>query len=230
MESPSSNVMKGVNSYGRELSREDIERKLHRNFVGGLWEELGQLQLEFLMAQGLMPYHRLLDIGCGCLRGGIQYIRYLENGNYCGLDVNSSLIQAGLQEIEEAGLSDKHPSLLVDDRFRFDRFGGTFDFMVSVSLFTHLPMNIIIRCLRQARQQLKPDGTYFSTYFEAPYPAHLDRLQQGSGEVITNYDADPFHYSCEEISWMAGIAGLDVRLIGDWNHPRNQKMAAFSIR
>ncbi len=38
--------------------------------VGGLWDEIGQLQFDFLRAKGLLPRHKLLDFGCGSLRGG----------------------------------------------------------------------------------------------------------------------------------------------------------------
>ena len=224
------NSMSSINAYGNELTKDDIDKKIHRDFVGGLWEELGQLQFEFLKAQGLRPFHKLLDIGCGCLRGGLHYIRYLEEGNYFGLDVNISLIQAGLLEIEEAGLEDRHPRLLADDQFRLDKFGETFDFMVSISVFTHLPMNIIIRCLSEARKHLKPGGVYFSTFFEAPESAYLDMFHHDPGGIITNYDSDPFHYSFEELSWMARVSGMEAELIGDWNHPRNQRMAKFYIR
>ena len=224
------NAMLGINSYGRELTQEDIERNAHRSFVGGLWEELGKLQFEFLKEQGLHPFHKLADIGCGCLRGGIHFIRYLDQGNYYGLDLNRSLIEAGIHEITKESLESKYPNLLLDDRFRLDKFGETFDFMISISLFTHLPMNIIIRCLSEARKRLKPDGAYFSTFFEAPTPAYLHSLTHQPGGIITNYDSDPFHYSFEELSWMAAVSGLEAHLIGDWHHPRNQKMASFSIR
>ncbi len=230
MDTQKENLMRGINSYGMELTKDDIRKKNHRDFIGGLWEELGQLQYDFLKAQGLKPFHKFLDIGCGCLRGGLYYIRYLEEGNYYGLDVNTSLIEAGMLEIEEAGLEDKHPKLIVDDQFRLDRFGENFDFMVSISVFTHLPMNIIIRCLNEVRKYLKPSGVYFSTFFEAPKPAYLDELHHDPGGIITKYDSDPFHYSFEELSWMADISGLRAELIGDWNHPRNQKMAVFSIQ
>jgi cyclopropane fatty-acyl-phospholipid synthase-like methyltransferase len=219
--------MIGVNSYGQELKKEDIENKFHRNFIGGLWEEIGYLQFDFLKKQGLKPFHKLLDIGCVCLRGGLHYIRYLEKGNYYGLDINNSLIQAGVLEIKEAGLENKYPNLLVENQFKLDKFGQNFDFMVSISLFTHLPINIIIRCLSKARKHLNSTGAYYSTFFQAPKSAYLDKIHQYPGDIITNYDSDPFHYLFEELSWMASISGLEVRLIGDWNHPRNQKMAVF---
>ena len=38
--------------------------------IGGLWDEMGKHQFEFLQSKGLEPQHKLLDIGCGSLRGG----------------------------------------------------------------------------------------------------------------------------------------------------------------
>ena len=139
------NLMLGINSYGKELTKEDISNKVHRDFVGGLWSELGQLQFEFLKQFGLQSHHKLLDIGCGSLRGGIHFIKYLDRGNYYGLDINASLIEAAKLEVKQELLEDKTPHLLVDDQFSIDKFGEKFDFMLSISLFTHLPINNIIR-------------------------------------------------------------------------------------
>lgn len=50
--------------------------------IGGNWEEMGQMQLDFLVARGLAPHHRLLDLGCGTLRAGRHFIRLLEAGNF----------------------------------------------------------------------------------------------------------------------------------------------------
>lgn len=223
------NTMKGVNAYFKELSSEEIGKKVHRGFVGGLWDELGQLQLEFLIKSGLKQNHKLLDIGCGCLRGGLYYLKYLNEGNYFGLDINRSLIEAGKIQVEEAGLSHKKPNLLIDDSFSVDKFGTKFDFMVSVSVFTHLPFNIIVRCLNKVRENLLPHGVYYSTYFQAPTPSHLEPITQKPGDIVTKYDSDPFHYSIDELAYMAELAKLDLTVIGDWSHPRNQKMAAFSL-
>jgi cyclopropane fatty-acyl-phospholipid synthase-like methyltransferase len=221
--------MKGVNAYFKELSNEEISKKVHRRFIGGLWDELGQLQLDFLIKSGLKQNHKLLDIGCGCLRGGLYYLKYLNDGNYFGLDINQSLIDAGKIEVDEAGLSHKKLNLIVDDAFSLDKFGTKFDFMVSVSVFTHLPFNNIVRCLNRARKNLLPGGTYYSTYFQAPTPSHLEPIRQEPGDIVTKYDSDPFHYSIEELAYMAKLAKLKLNDIGDWGHPRNQKMAAFTL-
>ena len=50
------------NSYDRRLTVEEIRLGFHRDFVGGMWVELGRLQLEFLKHQGLLPAHSLLDV------------------------------------------------------------------------------------------------------------------------------------------------------------------------
>jgi len=58
-----------------------VERDPH-SAVGGMWEQIGQLQFDFLVNHGLEPNHKLLDIGCGTLRGGRHFITYLVPGNY----------------------------------------------------------------------------------------------------------------------------------------------------
>jgi SAM-dependent methyltransferase len=98
----------------------------------------------------------LLDLGCGALRGGLHFIRYLDTGNYYGMDVNASLIDAGKRELEEAKLADRKPQLLVTEGFELGAFATTFDYAIAVSVFTHLPMNHIIQCLVNVRPVLRP--------------------------------------------------------------------------
>ena len=154
--------------YGRELTAAEVARRRHRAFVGGKWDEIGQLQFDFLKACGLRPQHRLLDVGCGALRGGIHFIRYLDPGHYHGIDMNASLIRAGQTvELVEAGLQDRRPRLLVNDAFEFARFDAKFEFALAVSVFTHLPINSIQRCLINLAAVLEPGGRFYATYFEA---------------------------------------------------------------
>ena len=106
--------MKGVNQYWYQLSRSQIASGQHRVFVGDLWQEIGRLQIDFMREKGLAPHHKLLDIGCGSLRGGIHFVEFLENENYYGIDVNQSLLVAGQQELMSANLLSKRPNLLAN--------------------------------------------------------------------------------------------------------------------
>ena len=220
--------LKGVNQYWQQLTAEEIAAGEHRDFVGGMWDEIGNLQMEFLKAQGLLPHHRLVDIGCGSLRGGVPFVRYLDRGNYYGFDVNASLIEAGRRELAQSGLAGKGPNLLVEDKFRMTRFRVSFDYAVAQSVFTHLYMNHIARCLAEAKKVLKPEGKLFATFFEAPSPVHLEPVEHEPGGVVTSFDADPFHYSFSEIERLAEAAALSVEYLGDWGHPRDQRMLCFS--
>lgn len=221
------NSMLGINPYGRELTWFGIKGQRHRGAVGGMWDEIGELQYQFVKKKGLSPQHRLLDVGCGCLRGGINFMKFLEKGNYYGFDVNESFIKAGKIEIKNKGLIDKEPNLLVNDNFDFDLYGESFDVALALSVFTHLPINNIIHCLLAIKTVLKDEGTFYATFFEAPEDGHIKPLQHTPGDIITYYNKNPYHYSFEELSWMADIAGMRVDKETDWKHPRNQKMVAF---
>src|SRR5262249_29760893 len=153
------------------LTSAEIAALEHRNFVGGLWQEIGTLQLDFLLRHGLRLHHKMLDIGCGALRCGIPIIRYLDKGNYYGLDNNASVIEAGNYELKNEELTGKQPKLLVNDRFEIGRFRVLFDFAIAQSVFTHLDMNLILHCLVETRKNLARNAKFFSTFFLAPWPA-----------------------------------------------------------
>lgn len=186
--------MVGVNEYHRALSDSEIAEGVHRQLVGGMWEEIGQLQLRFLLSQGLKPAHALVDVGCGALRGGVHLVRFLAPRRYFGLDINASLIRAGGKELEDAGLAAKQPRLLVNDKFELFRFGQRFDFGIAVSLFTHLRhlrQEHIARCLSEMRKVMHSKSRYYCSYFEAPTPVHRTPVYHTPGDVTTYYDADP---------------------------------------
>ncbi len=220
-------AMRGVNGYWRALDADDIRRGEHRTMVGAMWDDIGHLQFEFLRAQGLEPRHRLLDVGCGALRGGVHFVRYLEPGRYCGLDANASLIEAGHHELAAAGLADRGARLAADGGFDVGRFGERFDMAIAVSLVTHLYANHIQICLARVAQALAPGGRFYVTFFEAPRAAHLAPITHAPGEITTHYANDPFHQSFDELAMLGARAGLRATLIGDFGHPRGQRMALF---
>ena len=68
-------------------------------------------QIRFLIQQGLKPHHKLLDYGCGTLRGGIPLIEYLDTSRYYGYEIRPEVLREARQELQESGLSDKQPYL-----------------------------------------------------------------------------------------------------------------------
>jgi SAM-dependent methyltransferase len=219
--------MKNTNSYWKQLTKKEIKNGDHRQFTGGLWEEIGLLQFDFLKKQGLLPEHRFLDVGCGSLRGGIHFIQYLNTGNYFGLDVNASLIEAGKLELAAINCIEKQPNLLVNDKFEFSKFGVQLDFALAFSVFSHLFSNQIGRCLVEVEKVLNPQGAFFATFFQAPSPLYLPNINHQPGNMTSKLDSDPFHYSIDEIQLLAKHAGLKAELVAGWEHPRAQKMICF---
>jgi SAM-dependent methyltransferase len=206
----------------------------HRQAVGGLWDEIGELQFEFLRSQGLEPEHHLLDCGCGSLRGGVRFVAYLESGHYCGIDADGDLLAAGRRELEQAGLDGKAVQLRHSSSFDVAAFDRRFDFALAQSLFTHLDINAILRCILSVERVLKPGGTFFATYFRSPSgtrdPAVLSAAEHPTSDgmrVTTSVDADPYHYGFDLFEWLCEPTSLTVQEAPNFQHPRDQRMLAL---
>lgn len=220
------------NRYGRRrLRREQVEAGVHRKFVGGLWDEMGALQFDFLVESGgLTPDMTLLDLGCGSLRGGVRFVEYLNPGNYYGLDLNESLVEAGYTvEIPRAGLEGRleRDHLRVTDDFDATPFGVSFDRVIAVSVWSHLPFNHIQRSLYEVSRVLEPEGSFYTSFFVADEARLMQPVDHEPGGVTTHRDRDPFHYLWEDILYACRPFDLGAELVGDWNHPRDQQMARF---
>lgn len=137
--------------------------------VGGLTEVLGKLQFDFLKSQGMQPHHRMLDIGCGNLRGGIHAIRYLDVGRYTGFDLSAVKIAQARDVVEKEGLTEKKPTLIVNDGPLTFEGLGTFDFLLAQSVFTHLPREEVAKCFTNVRKVMAPDAPFYFTFFEGDY-------------------------------------------------------------
>ncbi|WP_163328935.1 class I SAM-dependent methyltransferase [Desulfurobacterium thermolithotrophum] len=199
--------------------------------VGGMWEEIGKLQFEFLVSEGLKPEHYLLDIGCGSLRGGIHFVKYLKTNHYFGIDKDKNLLEAGIHELKVNKLIHKQPVLVQMENFEFQILKQKFDYALAQSVFTHLPLNSIIRCIVNVEKVLKPGGKLYATIFENPFGKfHLEPILQSNAadsKIISYFDKDPYHYNFKIFKWICKGTKLEVKYIGDWGHPRNQKMLLF---
>ncbi|MBC7284278.1 class I SAM-dependent methyltransferase, partial [Hoeflea sp.] len=219
------------NYYDRKWVEAAVGTGQHRDVIGGLWDTLGPIQLELMIKYGLEPSHKFLDIGCGSLRGGVHFVRFLDPGHYFGVDLNESLLDAGYNvELAAQDLQNKLPrmNLVTDGEFQFGRFGVQFDRAIAFSLFTHLPLNQIRICLEKLSQVISPGGMFFATFFEAPehVPSHRDILQ-GPGGVTTHGASDPYHQRVSDFHYLVASLPWEVEFISDFGHPRDQKLVGF---
>ena len=204
----------------------------HRELVGGLWDEIGRLQYEFLLDAGLQRRDLLLDIGCGCLRGGVHFIRYLEPGNYFGVDANPFLLDVGYDiELRTLRLQDRMPrsNLVCMADFDFERLGRRFDFAIAHSLFTHLTFNSIRRCLQRLADVMIGGGRFYATFFELPPSENLTLAYTHDPGSVVTFDAnDPYHYKVADFRYAVEDLPWRVNYIGRWGHPRAQNMLEFA--
>ena len=182
--------------------------------VGGMWEEIGKLQLDFLVAQGLLPSHKLLDIGCGTLRGGRHLVRYLDAGNYTGMDISRKAIEYGKGLIRTEGLSAKRPTLHLSKNkdLKFGQLKGeAFDYLLAQSVFTHLMPEHIEECFQHVGTIMAIGGRFFFTFNEAS-----EYMQGGVKDFM--YPASFFDSLAEKYRFSL----VDFSI--EYGHPRGQKM------
>ena len=209
----------------------------HRAFVGGLWDEIGDLELAFMRKMGLARNSSIIDVGCGALRGGVKMVGFLDPGRYYGIDLNPHLLELGLKdEIAPLGLSWKldKSHLHATSDFDVGFFGVVFDFALSVSVWTHLPLSVVATSMKRVAAVLEPTrGRFYATYYECPEEREISRqivqYQRGMERIVSFGHRDWFHHKRSDLRQLAAQAGLSMRYVGDWGHPRDQLMLEFRI-
>jgi SAM-dependent methyltransferase len=202
----------------KQEGEKGIQAEGHRAYVGGLWEEIGKLQFDFLVQSGLKPTHCFLDIACGSLRAGVHLVKYLDVGNYLGIDKESKLIELGIEnELGKALYAEKKPEFVVSSSFEFNKFSKKPQFSIAQSLFTHLSVGDIKLCLRNLRQIVDQNHVLFATFREG------DSL----GNQMTSHSRACFEYSKIEMANFSEGTGFRATYIGKWGHPRGQLMMKY---
>ena len=141
--------------------------------IGGEWETYGNIQRDFLIAQGLRPHHRLLDVGCGTGRLARVVVRGLHAGNYVGLDISSEALAHARQLSQIEGWASKNPLfdlLDVDDIYLSLCDRPAFDFAWAFSVFIHLPSEIVESMISLVNLHLAPRGKFFFSYVPTKLP------------------------------------------------------------
>lgn len=147
------------------------EQQRRHSLVGApnVWKYTRKFQFDFLRDQGLQKTDRLMDIGCGTLRGGIPMIQYLNKGNYYGMDVRDQVLVEGRKEIKKAKLEVKEPNLISFKHFSEVNLDIQFNVMFAFSVLIHLEDKIAENCFQFVSKSLIKGGVFYANANLADY-------------------------------------------------------------
>lgn len=161
-----------------------------------------RFQSEFLIAHGLRADQRLLDIGCGTLRGGIPLIEYLDAGHYVGIEAREEALTEARAALAEAGLEDKSPTLI----HSADPAAVSLQEQVQVawafSVLIHMEDETVEACLDLVARVLDDRGVFYANVILGDGP----RAQWREFPVVPRQQA---FYEC-----LAARHALDFSVMG----------------
>jgi hypothetical protein len=204
----------------REEGPLSVARSGHREYVGGDWDRMGRLQFEFMLNHGLQESDVFLDVGCGSLRGGVHFIRYLKCGHYLGLEREEGLIKEGLQwELGDKMLRQRAPEFVISDHFEFHKFSKQPTFALAQSLFSHLSPDDIQLCLKNLRTCAFAGCAFYATFFECARP------QENYSKSHSHLS---FYYTRLQMETFGQSQGWKSSYMGNWSHPGGQVMIEYA--
>ena len=189
-------------------------------FLGGRrkhFETAGRKLLMTLVGEGLFPSSSVLDVGCGCLRGGYWLIHFLDAGNYCGIEPNTTMLEAGRRVLLEPGLEAvKQPRFDNNSDFDFSVFSRRFDFVVARSIWTHTSKAQIETMLDGFVSTANDDAVFLASFKR---PSLFRRDYQGDKWIGVSHEPDSTEGAVRHsLGWIRGqcrTRGLDVTVIRD---------------
>ncbi|KAK8712624.1 hypothetical protein V6N13_147858 [Hibiscus sabdariffa] len=170
------NHFKGISHYeGSEASNhtalpcpgELLVEEHHSNY-GEPWAG-GRDVFEFLAESShLTANSRVLEIGCGTLRVGLHFIRYLKPEHFHCLERDElSLMAAFRYELPSQGLLHKRPLIVRGEDMDFTKFGSdvVYDLIYASAVFLHMPDKLVWAGVERLVNKLKPyDGRIFVSH------------------------------------------------------------------
>ena len=178
-----------------------------------MFDVIGAQQFCVLASLGLREHHRLLDVGCGCLRGGRFFVPYLDIGNYCGLEPDEKLLDDGIfKELGRELGRWRVPVFYHFYDFHLSRIRGTFDYVLAQSILSHAGKDIAETLFSEAYKVLVDSGAFVATWFDGLQDTTVDGW----------HPASRIRYRDSTMAEMAMGAGFENLQVLDVRHPMGQ--------
>jgi|GEM_PF-725265 SAM-dependent methyltransferase len=176
----------------------------NKDFLGGppeLFDRVGREQLIVLLEHGLTFSSYVLDIGCGCLRGGRWIIPLLDKGHYCGVEPQPGMVSKGLKQfIDPDMLTLKEPKFDYNERFDFSVFGHKFTHFMARSIWSHASKPQIELMLDGVAAWGEPNSVLLASFFRS-FPL-LRRDYQGHSWVGESHESESVGVVAHDFKWI----------------------------
>lgn len=151
-----------------------VHGSLGRSGFLDIGENVAKDILQLLKKTGyeMYSFNRILDFGCGCARVLRNFRNHPQGCEFYGTDIDSELIawcktQPGLGEFD---INPHMPPMKYPDNH--------FDFIYSISVFTHLDEEMQLAWLLELRRITKPGGVLLLSIHGPSSQDHLDPNQK----------------------------------------------------
>lgn len=180
-----------------------IELQKSRTFLGGppeLFEDAGRKMLMLLLNEGLKPYSKVLDIGCGCLRGGYWLIRFLDKSCYYGLEPNKNMLKQGIKSLlTPKMMRQKRPTFNHNTDFDTSVFNTQFDYFLARSIWTHASKKQIEAMLDSFSKNILAKGKFLTSFLQPD--THNDDYV-GTGWVGKSHESNKAGIVKHSLKWI----------------------------
>ena len=164
------------------------------------FEQAGREQLVALLQEGLLPESRVVEFGCGCLRVAWWLIRFLERGNYHGIEPARSRVDYGLRYLfSPAEHADKRPRFDYNAAFDTSVFNTRFNYFIARSIWTHASKPQLAASLDSFVRDAADSATFLASYFPARNAAED---YQGTAWVGTSHESDVPGVIRHSLAWI----------------------------
>ena len=142
--------------------------------------ERGRYAWQGYRRAGVQSGMRCVDYGCGSLRVGQHAIRFLEAGNYWGIDVTESFIDEGRELIDPELLAAKRPRLSVIDDRLIDLIGvWEPHFIFSHAVLQHVPQAELVTYFDRLARMMGPGCRAAIEFIAAPATTRIKAMSWG---------------------------------------------------
>ncbi len=172
----------------------EIAKQIQRDapFTGGPaqhFDAVGRDTFITLLENGLLPSHRVLDVGCGALRNGYWLTRFLDRGCYFGIEPWVKMLNAGIRHaLGDELVQQKRPTFSNNSRCDFSVFQTRFDRVFARSVITHGGPGMVRGLMSHFAEHGAEGAVMLLSYWQPSYEPDGGRAQYQAHEIAAGED------------------------------------------